>query len=302
MKKMISILACLIIAIPGIVFAAGEKAGTTTGEFLRLPAGAKPAAMGEAYSALADDVYSVYFNLGGLAKVQQQQAILAHTMYYVDVNHEYLAYVRPFRGGGLGISLTYLMTTFEVRTADTDSAESNGSIGDMAVSVGYGKQLPLWGIDGGIALKYISSKLDTYNATSVAVDFGLQKKLNENVCAGLSVTNLGAALKYIADSVAVGNTVDFGIAEKGYLVKNLTGAIDFKTQLDMSGQTINLGLEYLYSINKDWQLAPRAGFISHNAAITAGFGLNYKAYQLDYALNTQADLGLANRISLGVKF
>ena len=301
MRKILSVAVCLMTVISLKVYAVSEKSGTSTGEFLRLPAGAKPAAMGEAYSALADDVYSLYFNVGGLAKVKQQQALLAHTMYYVDVNHEYLAYVRPFNGGGLGVSLTYLMTTFEKRDADTVSADSNGTVGDMAVSIGYGKQL-LWGIDGGIALKYISSKLDTYNASSVAADIGFQKNLNDRVSAGLSVTNLGGSLKYITDAVAVGNTVDLGIAEKGYLVNNLTGAVDFKSLLDMSGQTVNIGLQYQYIISKDWQLEPRAGYISHNSAITAGFGLDYKVYQLDYALNTQADLGLANRISLSVKF
>jgi hypothetical protein len=293
----------LILGLTSGAFAISDNAGTSSGDFLRLPAGARPAGMGEAFSAVADGPYSLYFNMGGLASVKQQEILVAHTMYYLDVNHEYLAYVCPFKAGGLGASFTYLGTTFEKRTAanDTEIPDSNGNVGEMALSVGYGQEL-LWGINGGLGLKYISSSLDGNTATSIAADLGFQKEIKENIKVGLAITNLAGSLKYITDAVSVENTLDLGISEKDYLLKNLLVALDYKTLLNMSGQTVNLGAEYIWTINNEWAFGPRAGYISQGAAITAGLGFMYKDYELDYAFNSQADLGLTNRVSLGIKF
>jgi hypothetical protein len=301
MRKLYTLTTALLLVVSGAAYAISSKSGTTTGEFLRLPAGAKPAAMGEAYTALADDAYSLYFNVAGLAKVQQQQALFAHTMYYMDVNHEYLAYARPFMKGGIGASLTYLMTTFEKRATGTDTADSNGNVGDMAFAVGYAQ--PLYaGITGGLALKYVSSQLDSNTATTIAADIGLQKQVTDKITVGLSAANLGGSLKYIQESVALGNTLDLGVGTRGLLLKNLSLALDYKMLVNASDTSVNIGAEYAFPVSKDISLAPRVGYISGSTTITAGFGIAYKAYQLDYALNSQADLGINNRISLGMKF
>jgi hypothetical protein len=305
MKTLINTIASLaiVLSLVGTAGAISNNAGTGSGEFLRLPAGAKPAGMGEAYTALADDVYAIYFNPAGLARVTQQEALLAHTMYFMDVNHDYVAYARPFMKGGIGASVTYLSTTFEKRSEAnyTDTPDSNGTVADMALSLAYGRSL-LWGINGGLALKYISSSLDGTNAATPAADIGLQKAVTDKIEVGLAVTNLGGALKYITDTVALENTIDLGVAEKGILAKDLTIAVDYKTLMNMSGQTVNLGAEYQFNVGKAWSIDPRAGYISHNGTMTAGFGIAYNMYQFDYAFNTQNDLGTSNRISFTVKF
>jgi hypothetical protein len=306
MKKLSTILlaATLAALIAASAFAAiADNAGTSAGDFLRLPAGAKPSGMGEAYAALADDVYSLYFNPAGLACVAQKQALLSHTMYFVDVNHDYAAYAMPFAKGGIGASISYLSTTFDKRTANntTDTPDSTGNINDMALSLGYAQPL-MWGLNGGISLKYISSTLDNTTASSPALDLGLQKQITSKIKAGISVTNIGASLKYITDTVSVENTADLGIAEKGILLSDLTLSVDYKELLNMSGQTTNLGAEYLFNIAKDWAIDPRAGYISENDTMTAGLGISYKLYEFDYAFNTQSDLGTSNRMSVTVKF
>jgi hypothetical protein len=72
--------------------------------------------------------------------------------------------------------------------------------------------------------------------------------------------------------------------------------------LNASDTSVNVGAEYVWNFSKDWGIAPRVGYISGNSTMTAGIGFAYKAYQLDYALNSQSDLGTNNRISLGMKF
>jgi hypothetical protein len=286
--------------------AIGQKAGTTSGEFLRLGAGARATGMGEAFAAVADDVYSLYWNPAGLTQVEDHQALLAHTMWYMDVNHEYAAYCQSLPGnwGKIGLSVTYLMTTFEKREGDTDSADSNGNIGDMAAGLSYARTLP-GAIEGGITLKYISSTLDDYTAVSPAVDLGFQKTLpylGQRITLGLAVLNLGGSLKFIDDAVAIGNTADLGVAIQDAGIKNLLLAADYRTLLNGSSDSVNAGAEYVINAGKDISVAPRVGFESQNSQLTAGFGIGWKGYQLDYAFVPHADLGTANRISLQLHF
>ncbi|MDD5688376.1 MAG: PorV/PorQ family protein [Elusimicrobia bacterium] len=283
----------------------GDNAGTTSGEFLRLGAGARATGMGEAFSALANDVYSLYWNPAGLSKVTEKQVLLAHTMWYMDVNHEYAAYVHPLAEGkgALGISITYLMTTFEKRAGDTELADSKGDVGDMALGVSYGRDLK-YDIKGGLTAKYISSKLDTEKATGFGFDIGLQRvcPLWEKMDMGLTVTNLGGSLKYVDDSVSIGNMLDLGFAVKEAYFKNLKVALDLRTLLNGSMSSVNAGAEYVWNINDKWSFAPRAGFESYESRITAGFGVGWKVYQLDYAFLSNSDLDNSNRISFNVKF
>src|SRR3989339_683754 len=139
-----------------------ENAGTTTGEFLRIGAGARPAGMGEAFASVADDVYSLYWNPAGLSKVTQKQALLAHTFWYEDVSHEYASYVHPLSDnkGTAGISVTYLSTTYEKRAGDTEEPDSNASIGDLAVGLSYGRKTYLSQITAGFGIGWKSYQLD----------------------------------------------------------------------------------------------------------------------------------------------
>ena len=282
-----------------------DKAGTATGEFLRIGAGARPAAMGEAYTAVADDVNSLYWNPAGLAKVKSRELQVSHAMLYMDINHEYAAYVHPLKEGwgAAGISFTYLMTTFDKRAGDTDVPDSSGNVGDMAIGLSYGREL-LWGVRGGATVKFINSTLDSYSASTIALDAGFQYTLPQwnKLILGLSFSNLGGSLTYIEKSVAVANTGSFGLAVKDAFLKNLTMAADARTVLNTGYLSVNTGAEYAYVFGNGITVAPRIGFESYAGLFTAGFGIGWKAYQLDYAFMPNDDLGSSNRLTFNIKF
>ena len=230
-----------------------ENAGTTTGEFLRIGAGARVAGMGEAFASVADDVYSLYWNPGGLSKVTQKQTLLAHTFWYESVSHEYAAYVHPLSAdkGTVGISVTYLGTTFEKRAGDTAEPDSNASVGDMAIGLSYGRKT-YYDINTGITLKYINSKLDTESSTAFGVDLGLQRvcPLWEKMDIGLAISNIGGSLKYIDDSVAIGKTLDKRFLqdrglkewEKDYTIQTPDDIIDSLGNILLVVQAILVGI------------------------------------------------------------
>src|SRR4051812_14329331 len=89
--------------------AAYAGGGTQGAGFLDIPGGGGPAAMGGAYSALANDAYAPTWNPGGLGALSSTQFSGQHLSYLESVHYEHLSFAVPLRNGsGLGASLQYL--------------------------------------------------------------------------------------------------------------------------------------------------------------------------------------------------
>src|SRR5690349_12762060 len=69
--------------------------GTTAANFLKLGAGPRAVAMGDAQVGVADDVYATYWNPAGLAQLQNREVGFTQTQYVQDIQSEYAAYAHP---------------------------------------------------------------------------------------------------------------------------------------------------------------------------------------------------------------
>ena len=68
--KRIAILTTILLALPGLAFGAGfAKVGTFGGQELKIGVSARATAMGSAFTGVADDASSVFWNPGGLVNV-----------------------------------------------------------------------------------------------------------------------------------------------------------------------------------------------------------------------------------------
>jgi hypothetical protein len=79
---------------------AGYGPGSTTANFLKIPVGPRPAALGGAFVGLADDVNSIYYNPGGLGMLQRQEVTFMHHALYEGVRQEWGAYALPTKKFG----------------------------------------------------------------------------------------------------------------------------------------------------------------------------------------------------------
>jgi len=50
-----------------------SNCGTTSAQFLKLEAGARPVGMGGAFTAVCDDVQALYWNTAGLAQIKSKE-------------------------------------------------------------------------------------------------------------------------------------------------------------------------------------------------------------------------------------
>src|SRR5438445_11477059 len=80
-------------------------AGTSSAQFLKMGAGARAAAMGDAFSAVADDVTATYWNPAGLAQIKTPEMSLMQNSSLIDTQYQYLAGGFPYHGKAIGLSL-----------------------------------------------------------------------------------------------------------------------------------------------------------------------------------------------------
>ncbi|MBU1949760.1 MAG: hypothetical protein KJ970_02350, partial [Candidatus Eisenbacteria bacterium] len=81
MKRYLLFIMFCFLLLPVPAFGAREfaKVGTIGGQFLKIPMGARPVAMGSAYVSLADDANSVFWNPAGIARLSRTVLSIHHT-------------------------------------------------------------------------------------------------------------------------------------------------------------------------------------------------------------------------------
>src|SRR6266496_2968071 len=87
---------------------ASNVGGTSGGEILSIPVGARALGMGEAYTAMADDVSSLYWNPAGIAILNQSEASFMYSQWLKDLTYHNASVAVPLENGGIGASLSYL--------------------------------------------------------------------------------------------------------------------------------------------------------------------------------------------------
>jgi hypothetical protein len=173
----------LVILFPGSSRAAS---GTEGASFLNIPIGARPAALGSAYSALASDAYAPVWNPGALGFVQSTQLAGQHLSYLESANDESLQFVHPFSSDSetprqaLGVSVQYL------GSGDIPSTDNSGkSIGDFSSHYGsygiaYGHKIGDT-LSLGLAGKWINAKISDVSANAYAFDVGSLYRPTDNL-------------------------------------------------------------------------------------------------------------------------
>ncbi|MBK7369011.1 MAG: UPF0164 family protein [Candidatus Eisenbacteria bacterium] len=124
MKKWIVAVGLAGMLVPGLAFSAQifEKVGTFDGQFLKIGVGARAAAMGGAFVAVADDATALYYNAAGIARIdaEKSEISLNHANWPAELSFDQVGYVFHVKKipGAFGISARALtMQPMEETTA-----------------------------------------------------------------------------------------------------------------------------------------------------------------------------------------
>ena len=302
LRRSITLAAVLVIIISATDAGAGEP-GTSGFVFLRLGNGARSSGMGEAFTAVADDATSIYWNPAGLAGVDDVELNISHTEWLVDTRFEQISVVNEMFGGAVGLGFTGLFYGDLERYGDYPSLTPDGTFSpyDFALSAGYGTDI-LPNLALGAAAKLIHSKIDFESATSWAVDLGItHKSMIEGLTLAASLLNLGPQAKFVEEKFYPPFQARIGAAylyTAGWLHGDLIAATDIVFPND-NDTKMHVGAEYNY----DRYLSVRAGYKGNYyvQGLTMGLGLRYKNLRFDYAfMPIEYGIGDSHRFSLSV--
>jgi hypothetical protein len=281
---------------------ATASTGTDGASFLNIPVGARPAALGSAYSALATDAYAPTINPGGLGFVDSTQLAGQHLSYLESVHYEQLSVVHPFNGNhALGFSAQYLGSG-DIPGADslgnpTGSYSSHFAAYSAAYGQTVGQKLSL-----GVTGKVIDAKISDVSARAYAGDLGALYKATSHLQFAAVVTNLGTQLTFLnhGDDLALKGTLGAAYQPNSHCVLTTEGVYSKTGALNWHGGAEWRPLELLsvrvgYRTDTLKELSALAGF-------STGIGINVWGQELAYAWVPYGDLGDTQYFSLLLRF
>ncbi len=274
--------------------------GDTGLAFLKIGVGARAAAMGEAYAAVAQDPTALYWNPAGIANVVGREYHASHNEWISDVRYEWVAVVQGLQGHALGLHVGMLhMGEFEGRDALGNFTESFRSY-DFTMGASYARRLTR-SIELGATGKMLYERIHDSTATGFAGDFGVRYRTPlRGLVVALTGTNLGTAMKFETETFVLPAQMRLGTAYRTRRVlQGLLLAADLRMPND-SDVKAHLGAE----IWVHEMVALRGGAkINYDEEVgTTGIGILYRDYEFDYAYVPFADaseLGDTHRISVG---
>lgn len=288
-----------------LISPAQAHTGTAALPFLKAESGARPAALGGAYTALGNDAFSIFTNPAGTVFMDRREISLSHALWLEDMSLENLAYVQPFTSRlSILIGASALMSG-SIKSYNA-AGYSTGSFNamEMALSAGV-SYLISRRLYAAAQAKIFMQSSDDLSSNTYGGDFGVIYS-GDYAKFGFSALNLGQKIKLGEYAYDLPRTFRFGVSRE--LIKDFAAGADIVNYID-SGSHLALGAEYKLSIREDGAQAIfiRAGYTSGRdkntgTGISGGFGFMTSDLHIDYAFTPFGDLGNIHRFSLSLIF
>jgi len=328
MKRIIPVLLLVLIFLIQIEIHAGiSKVGQTGFKFLDVSQGARPTAMGEAYTVIGDDAISLFYNPAGIAKVNKRFEIsVSITDWISDVSYNSLAAVYNTGKWGV-IGLSMLSPDYGPIPGTRVSLESEEGfietgrvdVGAFSLGIAYARSITEK-FSIGAQVKYASQKLGSSiyevdgeihenKISSLGYDLGFlfyPRFTNlESFGLGMYVANFSPDLRYEEYAFQMPLTFNVGVSmdvldlfgehpDNSFLI-----AFDVVHPRDF-GERFHLGAEYTYNN----MVSARMGykFNYDEEGLTLGIGLYRGGINISYSYGDFGTFNMMNRISLGLGF
>lgn len=278
----------VILAMTGVLGTGSAWGQGEPAAFRRLMEAARPVGMGSAFTALADDVNTIYYNPAGLSMIPHKEVSGTHLELDFDRNANFFAFAFPNHPGdsAWGVSYNRLNTNGipETRVDGTGApiVDVNGNVVifsifdtvEEATTVSYG-----WKhtdqIRFGVTGRLLHQQIFNDSSTGVGLDLGALYQPTEDVRIGFAVRDLFETVKFnVGGSQPIPFRINTGAAVRGWSNVVYTGEVEYTE----SGDTVvRAGAE------KWWQkhYALRAGI--DDGDVSVGASAKYQKLQFDWA-------------------
>lgn len=304
-----------------------RKVGAAGSQFLKIGIGARGSAMG-AYSSVANDLSSIYWNPAGLADVKMMMADISYTQWIADFKHNYAALSMPVSKDFTLAAHLISFASDDIPITTIDNPTGTGAsytVEDLALGLTFAGYLTDQ-FSFGITAKYINNGISNLSASGLSFDIGTMYQTGiQGIKLGFAITNLGTEQKYQGQELktyrklyeqAYASPIDAeylswsynipiafraGISSEVYKEEEhkVIAAFDFVTLSDTPEQ-------YTFGAEYTWKelLSLRAGYkFGHDQfGFSGGVGIKYytgdMGGQIDYAISPSTDFGYVNRLSI----
>ncbi len=269
---------------------AQAKVATTGTQFLELGVSARAMGMAEAFTAVSDDITSVYYNPAGLTYLYGREAAFTYVDMPDGVGHGFAAIGLPLEsiGGVLGIS-AYALSSGDMDVTDYSriSTGQTFSWNDFALAVSYGRYLTDR-FSVGFTVKYISEFSYDYSANGWAADVGTVYNTGfRGFKIAMMITNFGPDMKFIKNAFPL--PIDFKFGGSINVIEGVDHLLTFATEGSHPSDNLeqyNSGLEYVFKdrfiLRAGWRLHYDVDGLAAGGGLRLPFGED-RELRFDYA-------------------
>lgn len=284
-----------------------KNAGTSAFSFLKINVGARPVAMGGAFTGAAEDESSLYYNPAGIALFESDRYVLGYHNYFVDMQSGFVGYIHSLDDRkSVAFYASYL------NYGDFTETDLQGNItgdfggGDLLLAATFAmRQSRVFCL--GVTAKFIRESIQDYSATGIALDLGARYNTDRSrYTAGLMIQNLGAQLSSLGegdkDGLPVTVRAGGSARPKGLpflFVADVIAPVDNDIDVAAGAEYYNFKPLYLrVGYNTFGSNYKAEDSDAGLAGLSMGVGIDYNSMQLSYAFSPAADLGESHRITL----
>ncbi|RLD66530.1 MAG: hypothetical protein DRI84_04565 [Bacteroidetes bacterium] len=259
MKKLLTVIMMLTFSVS---LFAGDTArkGTAGAEQLLIPVGARSIATSGAFNSHFSGLESVYYNPGGLDRMNGTEAMFNMMSYIADINVSYFAIGTKTDFGSL--ALTYKALDFGdipvTTTASPDGTGQTYSPNFFVLGLTYSK-LITDRVSAGVTMSLINESIMNTDAAGWAIDFGVQYRFSKNFSLGVAVKNIGANMNYSGEDLKIKAEVPGGALGGGNTV------YEVDTETFQIPSYFDLSLGYTFDFDESNNLSVAGLFRNNNS-------------------------------------
>lgn len=309
----------------------GQRAGISSLQFLKIGVGGRGASLGEAAVAVVNDVSALYWNPAALVYARDDQVMIAHTEWLVELKHDFVGAIYHVSDADVvGLSLLSLASDDMEITTETRPFGTGTyfKYSDLGVGISYARRMTQQ-FSFGATIRYVHEQIGDAAIRAVLFDLGTYYHTGlGSTRFGVVVSNFGADVRPVGTVRSLdGSTVSsfqsfspptiFKLGVAFEALQTESQRITASTQLNHpndNAENLRLGVEYAWN---EW-LFVRAGIKrtigepmfrrDRKSAddFSLGFGvvtdLQFTTASFDYSFTNFNDLGGVHRISLAVTY
>jgi hypothetical protein len=301
-----------------------SRSGTASMQFLKLGAGARAAALGNAVACASEDGFGLYWNPATLVWGDAHQVALSHNMWVVDVSYDFAGYsMKLNEDRAIGASFIYLGTP-DMNVTDEYHPYGTGQkfgFADMAMGLSFSQRLTDF-FSFGATVKYAQESLENLRMRGIMLDLGTYYQTNyRDTRFSVTLSNFGQQVKpggsynYLNPSGEIipksyqsfSPPTIFRIAMATDVMTSESNAWQAMLQLDHptdNAESFSVGTEY--GLNKTLFLRGGYKLSNDTQSYSVGLGMKFMLFStntnFDYAFAAVGDLGHSNTFSFQWSF